>query len=174
MYSQKQIELTHEIVYLAKESPIRDIDKFVNSIAQPVIDTNVAVWLAEDMGFIEVNQKTRKYEVVKEPETWQFSDNTNHLIEQLAFTFDRFAEREKDDLSEGQLNIWLNGYAPHIQILAMRNLLNRGMIGEYELQQRVLKGKKAKTEKYTFFGAAGTIGEQRGRKQFPDQSKLID
>lgn len=162
-------ENMHKLVYLANEYPGAKMGKLVNLFQMPLIDFNAAVWLACDLGYMTVDEKTGKFKVVDIPTQWAFGDRLRTLIGTLTFVFNRLAKNETD-LGESELNDWNRGYPVHDQFIAVKYLLNEGFLDSYEIKSVDFKGAPEAT--YTFYCLAGNAGKKWGKKQFKNQKTL--
>ena len=159
----------HKFVYLANEYKGSKLEQLFKMFQMPLLDYQAAAYLAEDLGYVVVDQKSKKYEVKALPEDFNLGNDVRSLISTLQFVFQRLA-RDETDLAEWELNAWMEGYPTHDQFIAVKWMLNNDVLAPYEVTPKTLK---KKTDTYTYYCLAGNEGKKWGRKQFPDQSKLV-
>ena len=166
-------ENMHKFVYLANEYKGAKLQKMFEMFQMPLVDFNAAVWLAEDLGYIEIEKRAKSEDRVKVlalPETFEFGQRVRDLTNTLTYIFNRLA-KDKTDLTEDELNSWMVGYPTHDQLVAMKVLINKGVLEDYIVTTRTLKGA---TDNYTFYSLAENASKRWGRKQFADQTRLVE
>lgn len=162
-------ENMHKFMYLANEYQGSKIEQLFKMFQMPLLDYQAAAYLAEDLGFLTVDQKNKKFEVKALPEDLNTGKEVRELINTLQFVFARLA-KDETDLAEWELNSWMEGYPTHDQFIAVKWMLNNGMLATYEVKTKTLKGK---VDTYTYYCVSGNEDKKWGRKQFPNQKRLV-
>lgn len=175
--TQRMLELANKFVYLCQAYPEKNIDQIINLYHVPPVDMNCAVWLAIDLGWIKTEERTEEVDetnikgkvvgkkevvvtypiVIGKPETWQFGEVEVELENAITYAFVKLNAEEKD-LEENYLGGQLNGYAPHDVLIAVKHLLDDGVLHEYEIED----GENA----YIFYSLKENAGKNWGQKQF--------
>jgi hypothetical protein len=185
-----EVEIVHKLVWLMNEYPGKTINDFAGTFLQPdmgVFDINVAIWQAEAVGYIVLDDPNfdgeGHYKVDMVPDDYEFGEDVAGLMKSIPFLIARM-NKEEGDIMEKQLQLWFAPNHPRFNYtIALKRLLNDRVIASYELTNvnKIPASKKAKgrgkTDKeirdtYTFY-TMWENGEQRwGAKQFPDQSRV--
>lgn len=158
----------HKIWFLANEFPGKKIDHVIEIMQLPILEINNAIHLLEQEGALHVDKKTRRYDVLTVPDAWDFGTGVDNIKQGLTFAFLTYLQEQEDDLEENYLSNWLVGYSTHDALIAVRVLLNTGMLAEYKLNS-------PKEGEYKFFTAARNLDKEWGRKQFkkPEKVKVV-
>lgn len=152
------LENSHKIAYLIQQYPEHKLEQIIGLVQLPAIDINVAIWTAIDNGLIsEPDQETGKSTFLKAPKKWQFGDTVDPLKETLIYAFKNLAKKESD-IEENYLNGWLQGYTPHDELIAMKQLLNDQVFAEYMIEDG--------DSQYTFYTLYENRDKLWGRSQF--------
>lgn len=190
----KSLWNVHQLVFLANEYPNKKVTDFdqetqvdsglVGLMQLPLLDLNIALWNAEELGwlFIDKEANTFRVEEVPDSDQWQFSPEVKRIQDGFMQLLAKKAETA-DDFAEQQLNFWLMGYSTQDQLCAIRQLLDQGKIKSYKITNTTViepskkgrkRGKQIKEVKdtYTFYSLPENAQEEWGRKQFTDQSRL--
>lgn len=191
---EKTLQNVHKLVYLANEYPdkkVTDFDKetqidngLVGLMQVPILDLNIALWNAEEMGLLFVDKEANTYSVQDVPDSdqWQLGSEVKHIQDGFMQLLRKKAEAD-DDFAEQTLNFWLMGYSSQDQLCAIKQLLSDGKIKTYTLTNETViepskkgkrRGKKVKTvtDTYTFYCLPENEGKELGRKQFQDASRV--
>lgn len=179
-YTQKMLENAQKVTYLISCYPSKPLQEIINFMQLPPIQINSAIWVAQDKGYIsEPNEESGISESLSPPEPYEFGDIEEELEAMLTYCFGKMTKKEQD-LEENYLNQWLMGYGSHDHIVAMKRLLNNGVLAEYTVDDAQLdeKGKqvynKDKTpvvNEYTFYTLAGNEVHRWGEKNFKTEPK---
>ena len=169
-------KMTHDmmkVLFYANEYPEKDI----NGVAQGFqtmspIDFNAACWRAQDEGFIHIDKKTGKIDILKVPEEWAFGEMVDHLIGVTPYVLSKLAEVEADPEENFYAN-YVGGYASHDVVVAVRYMMSRGILASYEVNDvsEAEDGSKV-TDTYLFYCLPENVDKRWGEKQFKDQEKL--
>lgn len=153
----------HKILYLCKTYPKHSIKQLVGLLVMNPIDTNCALWRAQDEGYITITSD--HYKIHKLPEQWEMGDEVLELMTQMTYLFERMA-RDKGDLSEEQLDVWCSGNLPQDQLIARNMLIENEILGTYDIYDP----KDEST--YKFYTLASNVGKRWGESHFKDKSDL--
>jgi len=177
----RAMDEAHKVAYLAREYSEQTISELSRLFQTNKIDFNVAAWMAEELGYIEVDQTTKKISFPKDPEAWVFGENVEYLKWALLYMLKNIAADEAD-INEGELQVeWMAG-EPIVDItIAVKELLKGGLIKEYTLTNTVVVKKATKRkaaeiseQPYIFYTLPENLGKEWGRKQFPNEKLLKD
>jgi hypothetical protein len=179
--SEQSLQDVHKAVFLCNVYPDKTIREIASLMEMGAVDINNALWRAEDMGFISV-EEARTFKVLKTPEEWNLGEDVAHLREQLLYTFSHMA-RSEADVEENYLGNMTKGYAAHDVAIVMKQLLGEGLLVDYQLtnstEMPLSKKAKGRGEKpeivkdtYTFYTLAENVEHQWGKKQFGDESRV--
>lgn len=172
----------HKAVYLCNEYQDKTIREVASLLELSAMDINNALWRAEDMGFITVDEEKRTFKVEKLPEEWDLGEDVQFLKDQLIYTFNHMA-RSEADIEENYLANMTRGYAAQDLVIATKELLAEGVITTYELtnltempisKKAKGRGEQAKTveDTYTFYCLTENKGKEWGRKQFKNADRV--
>lgn len=167
-------ENMHKFVYLANEYKGSKVEQLYKMFNFPLLDYQAAAYLAEDLGFVKIVKKKsedHRFEVVSMPEDLDFGTDVRNLISTLQFVFLRLS-KDEIDLSEWELNAWMEGYPTHDQFIAVKWLLNNGVLGTYEIKVSNREVKLPDTVQ-TYYTTAGNESKRWGEKQIPDKKRII-
>lgn len=166
----KALETVHKLVYLANEYPNKTMREVAALFELPPLDINIAVWRAEDMGFLHINEDG-KFHIDKVPTKWELGEDLERLKEQIIYYFNHLARKEAD-LEETYLSNLAMGYPPHDLFIVIKQLLHDRVLGTYELKDTRKEGKKHVVDTYTFYSLWDNSEQQWGKKQFKDETKV--
>lgn len=178
----KALNDVHKAVFLCNEYKDKTIREVATLLELSAMDINNALWRAEDLGYITVDEDKRTFKVEKLPE-WDLGEEVQFLKEQLTYTFNHMA-RSEADIEENYLSNMTRGYAAQDLTIAVKQLLAEGVITTYDLTNTTEmpnKSKKARgrgepgetvTDTYTFFCLTENAGKEWGRKQFANQDRV--
>lgn len=172
----------HKIVYLCNEYPSKTINEIANLMNTSLIDSNVAIDRAREFGYITVN-KDMKFTVDKVPETWNFGPEVDYLVEAIPYLIKQNIEMYRKDYDEIELNTFMHMVPTHDRAVALKKLLNDGVIATYKLtntttvkpsKKGLKRGKKAKTveTEYTFYTLPEYVQEELGKNSFEDKTRV--
>lgn len=172
---KRMIENAQKLTYMLYCYPTKTIMEIINFFQLPPIHINAAIWKAEDMGYIsKADPETGMVEILSSPEPFEFGDTVEELMELLKYSFDKLSAEEKD-LEENYLNQWLAGYGSHDHIVAMKYLLNNGVLAEYTVSDQQFDGKgkpvlgedkEPLINEYVFYTKAGCEDNRWGERRF--------
>lgn len=177
----KAMEIAHKIAYLSREWPEQTIAELSQLFQTNRMEFNIGAWMAEELGYIEVDQTTKKITHPKEPEAWVFGDNVMELQWAILYTLQNI-QADEADIDEGALQIdWCAGEPVVDVTIAVKELLKEGLIAEYNLVNTTVVKKATKKkpaeiseQPYTFYTLPVNLGKEWGRKQFPNEKLLKD
>lgn len=175
------LENVHKLVFLANEYPGKKFAEIATMIQMSALDKNVAIWRAQDMRFLTVNEDD-SYTVDEVPTEWELGEGVTNLIELITYTFKRLA-RDEMDLEENSFGNWCVGYPVHDVMIAMKKLINDKVLTDYEIKTKdevpLSKKEKGKGKKpelresiYTFYTLYENMEMRWGTKQFKNQEEL--
>lgn len=155
----------HKFLFLANEFPGKKIDHVINLFQLPLIEVNNTIERLSEEGYLHIDSKTNRYDVLKVPEVWVFGDGVQRISEGVLYAMNTYADRWGRDVEENYFGGWLTGYASHDVMVAVHQLLNENKLAKYVLE--------SKSEgKYLFYCLPQHIDEERGRKQFKKPQKV--
>lgn len=163
--TQQKLHLAHKVTYLKTRFPDEPITSAINRlIGMPAIQQNMAYWEAQKLGLLgEPNPKDGTFELLKTPETWEFSDSIKEIEAMVTECFGILAKTERD-LDEETLTYWLVGYLASDVLVALHHLLETKVLGKYELTDP-----KDLKSTYTFYSLHENSEQMWGRKFFKEQ-----
>jgi len=176
--SEKQARSTenmHKFVYLANEYKGSKTAQLFKMFSFSLLDFQAAAYLAEDLGYVKIVKKNKadhRFEVVALPEDMNFGTEVRDLINTLTYVFKRL-EKDETDLAEWELNSWMEGYPIHDQFIAVKWLLNQGVLGTYEIEISNPKEMKLPNTVHTYYCIAGNEKKHWGEKQIPDKKRIV-
>lgn len=165
----------HKFVYLANEYKGSKTAQLYHMFQMPLLDYEAAAYLAQDLGFVKITEKVKgdfRFEVVSLPEKIELDADLHDLIKTLTYVFKRL-EKKETDLEQGELTAWMEGYPTHDQFIAMKWLLNEGVLGTYEIVTRSDKKLGLPDTTRTMFCVAGNESKRWGEKQVPNKSLIV-
>lgn len=175
MISQKASENAQKIAFIKQNYPDHRLTDIMGVLQMPAIDINTALWAAQDLGYIgEPNPETGEIELLSPPETYELGQTITDLQTDLIFCFHELAKKERD-LEETYLTQWVTGYTTQDVLVAMKDLLNKKVLAEYEIHDPQLdkKGKPTLDENkqpviniYTFYTLYENGEQLWGSKEF--------
>lgn len=173
--NKKIVENAQKIAFIVQNYPDHKLPDVMKLLQMSAIDINSALWYAQEAGYIgEPDTETGEIELKAPPETYEFGQAVTDLQEALVFCFGILARRERD-LEETYLTEWLKGYTTQDVLVAVKDLLNKKVLAEYEIQDPQLdkKGKPTLDENndpvinlYTFFTLFENGEQLWGAKEF--------
>lgn len=170
----------HKLVYLAKAYPEKNITDVQALFYMPTVNMNAAIWYAFDEGYLKVvkrevtievesPKKNKKptlqnveqdfFEVTGKPDEWKFGEAEQALEDVIEYAFEHVNAEEKD-LEEYYLAAQLNGYAPQDILIAIKHLLDRGILHEYQIEDH--------GNNYIFYTLKRNADKVWGAKQFKE------
>lgn len=168
-------ENMHKFVYLANEYKGSKTAQLFKMFEFPLLDFQAASYLAEDLGYVKIIKKSKgdyRFEVLSMPEDLNLGDDVRYLINTLQFVFTRL-EKDETDLAEWELNSWMEGYPTHDQFIAVKWLLNNGILGSYDITVSYPKEMKLPNDTRTYYCIAGNESKRWGEKQIPDTNRIV-
>lgn len=167
------LENAHKIVYLVKSYPDKPLNDRIDPktkqvvetglfsmIALPAIDINVAIWTAQEYGWLgEADPKTDTLPLLDLPTEWNFGKAQQDFQDIVLTAFKKLGEKETD-LEEFSINQWLGGYPPHDIFVTLKYLLDTNQLAEYVIED----GENT----YTFYTLYENKDKVWGRKQFKE------
>lgn len=170
------------VIFVANEGKFKYLDdEFDGSNLQNLaktftnmgpIDFNAACWRAQDEGYLFIDKKTGKVDVLKVPDEWQFDATIDHLTTVTPYVLSKLAEVEADP-EENFFANYVSGYVPLDVMISIRYMLLKDMIATYEVKDvsENENGEKV-TETYLFYSLPENASKRWGEQQFKDQEKL--
>jgi len=180
-----QGKLLHDVmrvVFIASESKFKYLDDEIDStdirsLAKTFtqmgpIDFNAACWRAQDEGYLFIDKKSGKVDVLKVPDEWVFDATIEHLTTVTPYVLSKLAESEADP-EENFYAEYVSGYSPLDVMIAVRYMLRQKIITTYEIKDvsEDENGEKV-TETYLFYSLPENAEKRWGEQQFKDQEKL--
>lgn len=165
----------HKFIFLANEYKGSKTAQLYRMFEFPLLDFQAASYMAEDLGYVKITKKTQgdyRFEVLSMPEDLDLGVDVRNLINTLTFVFKRL-EKDETDLAEWELNSWMEGYPTHDQLIAMKWLLNQGILGTYDIVISNPKKLKLPDTVQTCYCIAGNEKKRWGEKQVPDKSRIV-
>ena len=149
---------------------------------QSQLETDVAIWRAQDLGYLFVDDKTRLYKVEKVPEKWELGPEITEIENLILYGLKKRGEKEQD-LEDGYFGMWVAGLPTHRVLIAVKKLINERKIITYELtaidtikpsKKGLGRGKAPKEieNTYTFYSLWDNAEQQWGRKQFKENTRF--
>lgn len=170
----------NKLTYLALEYPEKTITELGKMFSMSVLDINVMIWKAKEDGFLKINKKTGKVDVLKfRP---GFDPTIEELKDNIVYAFKKLAEN-KSDITDYELGQWAAGYNTQDYAVAVKQLLGQKILHQYELTNvteipasKKARGRGKKPEKvedtYTFYTLYENGEQEWGRAQFKDSKRL--
>lgn len=170
------------VVFVANEGKFKYLDdEFDGSNLQNLaktftnmgpIDFNAACWRAQDEGYLFIDKKTGKVDVLKVPDEWQFDATIKHLTTITPYVLSKLAEVEADPEENFYAN-YVNGYSPLDVMISIRYMLLKEQIATYEVKD-ISKNENDEdvTDIYLFYCLPENVEKRWGEQQFKDQEKL--
>lgn len=154
----------HKVTYLVKRYPDKTFLEIINLLAMPSIDINVAIWYAQEQGWVsDPDPETQKINFLKAPEQWNFGQMADHLRDTLMHAFQALGRNEKD-LDEATFTGWCTGYPQHDVLIVTNLLIDERKLATYELTDpNDLKST------YTFYTLFENLENMWGRKYFKEE-----
>lgn len=173
---EKMKQNMHQLVALANHYPSETIFEIAGKMnTLPNIEVNIAIWQAQDEGFLTIDEKEGTFTVDKVPETWEFGPEVVQTIDEVSYLMHYYEKKENDIHDQELLLKHLVGIRPHVQIVAINKMLDDGTLKSYTIENIDLKGKKKQKKEvksqYLFYTLADNFGKHWGLKQFKDQSR---
>lgn len=162
-----------KVVFYASEYPSKDIKEVAAGLqGMSPIDFNGACWRAQDEGFLFIDSKTGKVDVLKVPEEWVFGEAVDHLIAITPYILTKLAEVEADPEENFYAN-YTSGYAGFDVVIAVRYMLLKGIIATYTIKDTTkMEDGSEVTDEYIFYTLPENVDKRWGEQQFKDQEKL--
>jgi hypothetical protein len=162
------------ITFLVQQFPDFTLDQLVDPESgllsqMPGLEVNAALWQAQELGWLKQN-KNGMFKVLEVPVTWQFGETINDLQDEIVYCFKQLGKSETD-IMETFFSQWTAAYKAHDILVAMKQLLNDGVIVQYMLTDDAPKVGKSV---YTFFTSKENDGKEWGRKQFKREVEYGD
>lgn len=169
MTSSRIVNNANKFTYLAKAYPEKTVAELVKLLQLLAIDMNCAIWLALELKWVSVvdrptyDPKTEQdivlqyIEVINQPKTWDFGADEQELESALEYMFEKLNADEKD-VEENYLNNIVAGYPPRDIIIAVKRLIEDGVLHEYQIEDS--------ENNYIFYTLKKNAGKNWGAKQF--------
>lgn len=177
MITKHMKENANKFAYLVRAYPEKNVNDIINLFRLSPIDTNCAIWLATELNWIEIERRKEVVEkfdakgkktddelvevpyakIVEEPESWQFGDTVTELEHTLRYAFEHI-NKDENDMEENYLSSWLSGYATQDTLVAVKHLIEDGVLHEYQLEDG--------ENKYIFYTLKKNADKLWGQKQF--------
>lgn len=148
----------HKFAYLVETYPEKTVSDIIGLFRISPIDINCAIWLAIENGLVsQVNSEQPRAELLRAPKVWDFGDNVAELEKALEYAFTKLNAEEKD-MEENYMANWTTGYYPQDVLIAVKHLIERGILHEYEIEDG--------DNNYIFYTLKANAGKNWGAKQF--------
>lgn len=147
-----------KFAYLVKVYPEKTIPEIIGLFQMGPIDINTAIWAAVDLNYMtEMDKDDQHAYIVTEPKKWDFGTDEADLEAALEYAFEKLNAQEKD-IEENYLANWVGGYAAQDSLIAVKRLIEKGILHEYEIEDG--------ENKYIFYTLKKNEGQNWGQKQF--------
>lgn len=156
MVTDSMKQNAHKIAYLVEQYPEKNMTEIISLVALAPIDTNTAIWFATSSKILEMvdrveerevpdpadpeGKKTIKKEVtipygkvVQKPTSWHFGEQEEDLENIIAYAFEKI-NADENDMEENYLSNWTMGYLSHDVLIAVKRLLEKEFLHEYEIE----------------------------------------
>jgi len=151
-------------------------------VAMTAIDFNCSVWVAEEKGYIKVNQVKKR--ILKGEDSSladlgeAIDEEISHLQASIIITLRNFA-LEGLDVEEEKLTGFTLGFKPHDIMIATKNLLNQGAIRTYRVLDTIVVKEATKKRaaeiaesQYVFYTLPENLEKEFYKEQFKDRGKV--
>jgi len=180
--SRKAEENALKLAYFIKAYPhIKGIEEIRKHFqGWPLLDFNCAAWLAEDKGWIKVNQVQKEIEVDETPSPYavDFGENVRHLKDLMVYTAQKFAIEEMD-IEEEILSQFTMGHEPQDVEIAMKLLLQEEKLKTYRIIDSVVvkkatkkRGAEVAESEYVYYTLPENYEKEWGRQNHKGKIKL--
>ncbi len=161
-------ENAKKFVFLAKHFPDMKVSSLIDLFQLPGLDINLAMWRAENMGWISIDKKNDKLKLLKPVGDLQFNfgEEVAGLKDRVILAFKKLAFTESD-LQEEFFLEWCGGYPNHDTLVSMKQLFDEGILSSYTITD-----KADKKSIYTFFSLSENSSKEWGRKYFKEGTTL--
>jgi len=156
-----------KVAYLCKCYPDKKLHEIIGMIMMPNIAKDCALWQAERMGYVSIDAKKDKIELLAKEITPDMDDNLEAVMNRIEFGVTRQNSIEQD-IDEEMFLQWLQGYMPQDTLIAINLLMEQGVISNYN----ILEGRGGKNV-YTFYTLPKNEVNEWGRKNFPKKNGLV-
>ena len=160
-------ENANKLGYLRVKYPDLNSEKLLDLLQVSGFDKNAAIWLADELKFIETDTKSGTMSVGKAPETWDFGPDVAALQETIVYCFQQLAKRQTD-MEEHFVTNWLASYPPQDTICAMQQLVDNRVLFEYILTD---DSKALGKSEYLYYTLYENSEMQWGKKNFKKAPK---
>lgn len=157
----------HKVVYLATLYPDQPMPIIFSMFQMPAIDINSAMWFAVDKGWL-IDNGNDKAPTIQAPSEWNFGEDVEAMQEKILIGLKHVAKVE-NDIEEGFLMQWCQGYPSHVLHIAVKDLVAQGKLGTYSIDDLEEDGNKST---YTFYCLPENTDKRWGEKQFKDAKKI--
>lgn len=178
MVTQRMKENANKFAYLVKAYPEKNVNDIINLFRLAPVDVNSAIWLATELNWIKIDHRKETVElpdpkkknatisqevtipyaeVTGGPEVWDFGSDVKELEDTLQYAFEHI-NKDENDMEENYLSSWLQGYAPQDSLIAVKHLMEDGVLHEYQLEDG--------ENKYIFYTLKKNADKLWGQKQF--------
>lgn len=167
MITKKMRENAHKMTFLIMQYPEHSVTQIINLLQMPAIEINTAIWVAEELGYIDKpNEETSIASVLSPPEPFDFGRVEQELETMLVYSFEQLAKK-KQDLEENYLSSWTAGYQSQDVMIALARLINNQQIASYTIEDAAIDDAEDATgSEYTFYTLYKNRDKLWGRKQF--------
>lgn len=191
-FNKRIIENAHKIAYVVSlypEKKMTDMDPatghdegIAGLFQTSPIEFNAGAWAAQDLGLFSVD-KDNVVTVKDLPTEWSFGELVEHLMVEIPYAIGKINENEADIEDEYIGTMWTAGFPSQDVIIAMKRLLETGVITSYEVknetkitpnreQRRAGEEERTIVDTYTFYTLPENAEHRWGEKQFIDQERL--
>jgi hypothetical protein len=147
-----------KFTYLVMAYPEKTVPKLISLLQMGPIDINTAIWAAVELGYItEMDQEDQHTHPAFKEIKWELGPQIEYLQDALIYAFEKLNAQEKD-MEENYLSNWLGGHASHDALIAVKLLLEDGILHEYQIED----GENS----YIFYTLKENEGKNWGQKQF--------
>lgn len=158
MITVRMMQNAHKFAYLVNVYPEKEVPKVIDLFRISPVDINCAVWAAMENGIVSAPTPENPFvKLLRAPKEWDFGDDEAELENALLYTFEKLNAEEKD-MEENYMHNWSVGYLPQDVLIAVKRLLEKGLLHEYQIED----GESA----YIFYTLTKNAGKNWGSKQF--------
>jgi hypothetical protein len=163
MVMNKTIALNaRKVAFLVEQYPKHSLRNIIGLLEFSPIDTNTAMWAAEELGLVVTDKENDKITFLEKKADWDFGQEVKDLEDKMVYAFKRIA-KEKAGMEETFLNQWTSGYRAHDVMIAVKHLIYKGVLASYQVHDTEKEGA---VNVYTFFTLDANKEKYWGLKTF--------
>jgi hypothetical protein len=162
MVTTTMLNNANKVAFMVKRYPKHTLKKITKLFQMPAIDVNTGMWAAEEYNLVKIDAENDSIELVQQPAEWQFGKAVDDLQNALVYAFAQIAKKETD-LEETYLGNWTMGYPAHDVMVAIGDLVDRGVLATYDIKDT---DKDGAVNTYSFYTLAENASKHWGLQQF--------